>query len=524
VSSSTFDFVEHEGTAEILTPESIEFLVGLHQLFEPRRRELLERRTQRQTYFDGGGRPSLVDKVGGDASGDWMVPPAPKDLRDRRVEITGPVDRKMIINALNSGAKVFMADFEDSTAPTWGNIVDGQINVRDAVRRTITFEAGGRQYVLNDEIATLMVRPRGWHLREKHVLIGGESMSASLFDFGLTFFWNTSEALKRDSGPYFYLPKLEGAHEAALWADVFAHSEDVLGVPRGTVRATVLIETLPAAFEMEEILFALRDFSVGLNAGRWDYIFSTIKRIGADPRCVLPDRSDVTMTVPFMKAYSELLVQTCHRHGAHAIGGMAAFIPDRKNADVTALAIEKVRSDKLREATAGFDGTWVAHPDLVEIAQEQFDNVLGTEPNQLDNLRLDVATTSDDLLALDETGGQVTTAGVITNVDVGIRYVAAWLGGTGAAAIHGLMEDAATAEISRSQLWQWVHHGVRTTEGVLIDGEFVRGEVSRAVEILASADPQDADRYREAAELFVTAALTEPLAEFLTLAAYELLE
>ena len=520
--STPLEFVEFEGASTILTPESMDFLIGLHQAFEARRRQLIERRQERQIYFDRGGKPSFLPREGEGASSEWRVPTAPRDLQDRRVEITGPVDRKMIINALNSGAQVFMADFEDSTSPTWGNIIDGQINLRDAVRRDISFEAGERQYRLNDEVATLMVRPRGWHLTEKHAQVDGEPLSASLFDFAMTFFWNAEEAMKRGSGPYFYLPKLEGAHEAELWADVFTYSEDYVGVPRGSIRATVLIETLPAAFEMEEILFALREFSVGLNAGRWDYIFSTIKRIGADPGCVLPDRSDVTMTVPFMKAYSELLVQTCHRHGAHAIGGMAAFIPDRRNAEVTALAVEKVRSDKLREATAGFDGTWVAHPDLVAVAREQFDSVLGDQPHQLSVLRPDVATSEMDLLALDQTGGHITNAGVETNIDVGIRYVASWLGGTGAAAIHGLMEDAATAEISRAQLWQWVRHGVHTCEGVIVDDSYVREVSSRVLEALTSeSDSQSSAVLRQAAQLFVASALSEPFAEFLTLAAYE---
>ncbi len=522
MSTSRFEFTEHESAWEVLTPESTEFLGALHRAFETHRRELLDRRVQRQGFFDAGGRPSLAAPGSSAASSSWTIPPAPADLQDRRVEITGPVERKMMINALNSGAKVFMADFEDSTAPTWDNIVRGHVNVRDAVAHTISFVSGDRRYELAEEIATLIVRPRGWHLTEKHVVVDGDVMSASLFDFGLTFFLNARAALRRGSGPYFYLPKLEGAHEAALWAEVFRFAEDALGVPRGTVRVTVLIETLPAAFEMEEILYELRDFIVGLNAGRWDYIFSAIKRIGGDPRYVLPDRSDVTMTVPFMKAYSELLVQTCHRHGAHAIGGMAAFIPDRQNAQVTAVAMDKVRSDKRREATGGFDGTWVAHPDLVEVAREEFDEVLGFAANQLENLRLDVATTSDDLLALDRTGGHVTHVGVTTNVDVGIRYLAAWLAGTGAVAIHGLMEDAATAEISRSQLWQWVHHGVRTVEGELIDADMVRREVTRALcQLTEDATELEAARYLEAAELFVDSALGEPLAEFLTLAAYE---
>lgn len=520
--SSAFTYVEHENANELFSDETIAFLLSLHRAFEARRVTLLEQRRERQAYFDGGGLPSLPAEGEGSAGGNWNVPPAPQDLLDRRVEITGPVDRKMMINALNSGAKVFMADFEDSNSPTWDNIVSGQINVRDAILRTISFDVGNRHYRLNDEIATLMIRPRGWHLAEKHVLVDGNSISASLFDFGVSFFLNARIAIENGSGPYYYLPKLEGAHEAELWADVFAFAEDAIGLGRGSIRATVLIETLPAAFEMEEILFALREFSAGLNAGRWDYIFSTIKRVGRNPSYILPDRSDVAMTVPFMKAYSDLLVQTCHAHGAHAIGGMAAFIPDRSNPESTERAIDKVRTDKLREATAGFDGTWVAHPDLVGVAREQFDNVLGSSANQISNRRLDVVTTSDDLLSMGRTGGHITRGGVMTNVDVGIRYIASWLGGTGAAAIHGLMEDAATAEISRAQLWQWVHHGVCTSGGEVVTGEFVREAVSETLDSLVSdATPLEAERFRLAAELFSSSALDEPLAEFLTLAAYE---
>jgi malate synthase len=434
--------------------------------------------------------PELVE-----APGDWRVAEVPADLRDRRVEITGPVDRKMVINALNSGAQVFMADFEDACSPTWANVVEGQENVRDAVRRTIALDAGEKSYRLNDEIATLVIRPRGWHLVERNLDVDGEPVSASLFDFGLTFFHNAREQLERGTGPYFYLPKLESHLEARLWNDAFLLAQDELGVPRGSIRATVLIETILAAFEMEAILHELREHSAGLNAGRWDYIFSVIKRF---PEEVLPDRGQVTMAVPFMRAYTQLLVQTCHRHGAHAIGGMAAFIPSRRDPEVNERALAKVREDKQREAGDGFDGTWVAHPDLVEVAATEFER-----SNQLDRLREDVSAGADELLDFRIPGGEITEEGLRTNVSVGVRYLAAWLSGTGAAAIDNLMEDAATAEISRSQVWQWVRAG-----------RFTAYDVRREVDDLRGEHP-------EACEVFEQVALSEELVEFLTLVAYD---
>jgi malate synthase len=480
---------------EILSAEALAFVERLEHELGPRRRELLARRRDRHAELRNGARPELVERPG-----DWRVASAPPDLRDRRVEITGPVDRKMVINALNSGARVFMADFEDACSPTWENVVDGQRNVRDAVRRTIELSTGEKSYRLNETTATLVVRPRGWHLPERHVLVDGEPVSASLFDFGLALFHNARELLERGSGPYLYLPKLESHIEARLWNDAFLLAQDVLGIPRGSIRATVLIETILAAFEMEAILHELREHSSGLNAGRWDYIFSVIKRF---PDAVLPDRAQVTMTVPFMRAYTDRLVATCHRHGAHAIGGMAAFIPSRRDPEVNEVALAKVREDKERESSDGFDGTWVAHPDLVPVATEVFDAVLGGRPNQIERLRDDVKVNGDDLLDLRVDGGEITDDGLRTNVSVGIRYLAAWLAGTGAAAIDNLMEDAATAEISRSQVWQWVRAG-----------RFDRDRVSAEVDGFRSEHP-------EAAALFEQVALSEQLVEFLTLPAYE---
>jgi malate synthase len=423
------------------------------------------------------------------------VAEAPRDLVDRRVEITGPVDRKMMINALNSGAQVFMADFEDACSPTWDNVVQGQQNVRGAVRRSIVLETPEKTYALGDELATLVIRPRGWHLVERNVEVDGEPVSASLFDFGLAFFHNAREQLERGTGPYFYLPKLESHLEARLWNDAFLLAQDELGVPRGSIRATVLVETILAAFEMDAILHELRDHSAGLNAGRWDYIFSVIKRF---PDAVLPDRAQVTMTVPFMRAYTDLLVRICHRRGAHAIGGMAAFIPSRKDADVNELALSKVREDKQRESGDGFDGTWVAHPDLVETALAEFDR-----PNQLDRLREDVSVGPAELTRFEVPGGEITEEGLRANVSVGVRYLAAWLAGTGAAAIDNLMEDAATAEISRSQVWQWVRAGRFTADDVRREVDAWRGD------------------HPEACEVFEQVAISEELVEFLTLVAYD---
>jgi len=488
----------------ILTPEALDFVARLHRELNPTRLELLERRRGRQRELDAGALPGFLTATNGVRDRDWRVAPAPADLLDRRCEITGPVDRKMMINAFNSGARVFMADFEDANSPTWTNVVEGQRNVSDAVRRTIALETPEKSYRLNDEIATMLIRPRGWHLPERHVLVDGEPVSASLFDFGLTFFRNARELLERGSGPYFYLPKLESHREARLWAAAFALAEDELGVPAGSIRCTVLIETVLAAFEMEEILYELRDYGCALNAGRWDYIFSVIKKFRARD-WLLPDRAQVTMTVPFMRAYTELLVASCHKRGAHAIGGMAAFIPSRKDPEVNEIALARVREDKQRESGDGFDGTWVAHPDLVPTATEVFDGVLGARPNQVERLREDVVPDAAALLSIPDTPGEVTDAGLRTNVSVGVRYLDAWLHGVGAAAIDNLMEDAATAEISRSQVWQWVRAG-------LFAPERVRAEIGR----VEAGD--------EAKELFAGLALAPELVEFLTLPAYTHLE
>ena len=491
--------------AELLSPDALAFVELLQRELGPRRAELLGRRVERQRRLDVGERPDFLAETTDVREGDWRVAPPPRDLSDRRVEITGPVDRKMMINALNSGARVFMADFEDATSPGWANVVDGQRNLRDAVRRTIELDQNGKSYRLKEEIATLVVRPRGWHLPERHVLVDGEPVSASLFDFGLAVFHNAREQLDRGTGPYFYLPKLESHLEARLWNDAFLLAQDELGIPRGSIKATVLIETIIAAFEMEEILFELREHSAGLNAGRWDYIFSVIKKF-RETDFVLPDRAQVTMAVPFMRAYTDLLVRTCHRRGAHAIGGMAAFIPSRRDPEVNEVALTKVREDKERESGNGFDGTWVAHPDLVPVATEIFDGVLGTRENQVDRQREDVRVTADDLLDFEIPGAEVTEAGLHTNVSVGVRYLHSWLNGVGAAAIDNLMEDAATAEISRSQVWQWVRHG-----------RFGRDRVRAEVDSMR-------DGMEPAAELFERVALDEDFVEFLTLPAYELLD
>ena len=511
----------------ITSPEALAFVAELHRAFEGRRRTLLSERAVRQHRIDLGEMPDLPAAGAGHRAEAWTVAPVPKDLADRRVEITGPTDRKMLINALNSGARVFMADFEDALSPTWDNVVTGQRNLHDAVRRTISYQGpDGRRYQLNDDVATLMVRPRGWHLVERHVLVDAAPVSASLFDFGLALFHNARALLDMGSGPYFYLPKLEGAREAALWNDVFLAAQHALGLAPGTIKATVLLETVLAAFEMDEILYELRDHSAGMNAGRWDYIFSVIKKFRAWPDFVLPDRAQVSMTVPFMRSYTELLVQTCHRRGAHAMGGMAAFIPNRRDPEVTANALAKVREDKLRESGDGFDGTWVAHPDLVPVALEVFDAVLGARPNQLERQRDDVDVTGADLLAVARTGGAVTEEGVRANVSVGIRYLASWLGGTGAAAIDNLMEDAATAEISRAQIWQWQRHGVALDDGRTVTPFLVRAVMDDELARLRSAlSPKrfDSGRFDEARRLFEQVALAGSFPEFLTLPAYEVL-
>jgi malate synthase len=486
----------------VLTDDAVEFLTELERTFGPRRRQLLDARHQRVQRLRDGELPDFLPETRDVREGDWRVAPVPAELQDRRVEITGPVDRKMVINALNSGAKMFMADFEDSNSPTWQNCIEGQINLTDALERTITLDTGEKQYSLNEETATLLVRPRGWHLEERHFQVDGAPISASLFDFGLYFFRNHARG-----GTWFYLPKLESHLEARLWNDVFVWAQDRLGVPQGTIKATVLIETILAAFEMDEILYELREHSAGLNAGRWDYIFSVIKKLGHRPEFVLPDRSDVTMAVPFMRAYTELLVKTCHARGAHAMGGMAAFIPSRRDAEVNAAALAKVREDKEREAGQGFDGTWVAHPDLVPVAMEIFDRVLGERPNQVERQRDDVSSTAADLLDVASTPGEITLEGLHNNVSVGIQYLAAWLHGSGAVAINNLMEDAATAEISRSQIWQWLHHD-----------RFSADDVRRITgEEMGSLGPG----YDEARTIFESIATRPDYVEFLTLPAYD---
>ncbi len=481
----------------VLTTDALEFVARLHRELNPTRLELLEQRRERAQRLDAGERPDFPTETRDIRGADWHVADAPPDLRDRRCEITGPVDRKMMINALNSGARVFMADFEDACSPTFDNVVAGQRNVSDAVRRTIELETPAKTYRLHDETATLMIRPRGWHLPERHVLVDGEPMSGSLFDFGLVVFRNAREQLERGTGPYFYLPKLESHLEARLWRRAFELAEDELGLPRGSIRCTVLIETILAAFEMEEILYELRDYGCSLNAGRWDYIFSVIKKLGA----VLPDRAQVTMTVPFMRAYTDLLVRSCHRHGAHAIGGMAAFIPSRKDPAVNEVALAKVREDKERESADGFDGTWVAHPDLVPVATAEFDAVLGSRANQVDRLRDDVAVGADDLIDFRVPGGEITDGGLRTNVSVGARYLDSWLRGVGAAAIDNLMEDAATAEISRAQVWSWIRAG-----------RFSRERVREELALVEAAE--------DAKELFAEVTLAEEFLEFLTVPAY----
>jgi len=503
---------------QVLTPEALAFVVRLHREFNPTRDTLLRRRDERQQALDAGEHPDFLAETKSVREGKWQVAPAPADLMDRRVEITGPVERKMMINALNSGAKVFMSDLEDSLSPTWENVIQGQINLYDAVRRTITFDnPDGRQYRLNEQTAVLLLRPRGWHLIEKHVLVDGEKMSASLFDFGLHFFHNARELLARGSGPYYYLPKLESHLEARLWNDVFNFAQDALGISRGSIRATVLIETILASFEMEEILYELREHSAGLNAGRWDYIFSAIKKFRVQADMVLPDRVQITMTVPFMRAYTELLVRTCHKRGAHAIGGMAAFIPSRRDAEVNKVALGKVRDDKNREAHDGFDGSWVAHPDLVPTALESFDEILGDRPNQRERLRNEVRVTAADLQNFTIPGSTVTHEGFRMNVDVALQYINSWLLGNGAAAIYNLMEDAATAEISRGQLWQWIHNGAKLEDGTPCTIALYHEVRAAQLEKLTASG---AGRYQEAADILDALVGSKHFVEFLTQPAY----
>jgi len=501
------------GFAEILSADAHRFLTKLARTFEPRRQELLARRAERQRRIAAGELPDFLPETGQIRSAAWTVAPIPADLTDRRVEITGPVDRKMVINALNSGARVYMADFEDSNAPTWRNNLEGQINLRDAVRGTITFTSPeGKPYSLGTRPATLMVRPRGWHLDEKHLTVDGRAISASLFDFGLFFFHNAAALIAKGSGPYFYLPKLENHLEARLWNDVFNLAQDELGIPRGTIRATVLIETILAAFEMEEILYELRDHSAGLNCGRWDYIFSVIKKFRQRTDFVLPDRARVTMDRHFLKSYVDLLIQTCHRRRAHAMGGMAAQIPIKNDPAANEAALEKVRQDKLREVRAGHDGTWVAHPGLVPIAAQVFDaGMPGGGANQLHVMRDDVKVTASDLLTVPD--GEITAAGLRANVDIGVQYLESWLRGVGCVPIYNLMEDAATAEISRSQVWQWVRHGARLSDGRVVTEQLVR-------QIMAELFPTKS----LATELFERLMTGAEFAEFLTLVAYEHLD
>ena len=507
----------------ILTPEALAFVETLHQTLNPTREALLQQRAARTKRLEAGEKPTFLAETQTIRAADWQVAATPADLQDRRVEITGPVERKMMINALNSGAKVFMADLEDANAPSWENVVQGQLNLMDAVRRTITFDnPDGRKYQLNPTTATLLVRPRGWHMVEKHVLVDGAPISASLFDFGLYFFHNAKELVQRGSGPYFYLPKMESHLEARLWNEAFNLAQDTLGIPRGTIRATVLIETILAAFEMEEILYELREHSAGLNAGRWDYIFSCIKKFRDEPGFLLPDRVQITMTVPFMRAYTELLVRTCHKRGAHAMGGMAAFIPSRRDPAVNEVALKAVRADKERESNDGFDGTWVAHPDLVPTAMEVFDAKLGSKPNQKERLREDVHVEPKDLINFTVPNGRITEAGLRNNISVGIQYIESWLRGNGAAAINNLMEDAATAEISRSQVWLWVHKGATLDDG---------RPVTRALyeqlrdEEIAKLGGIEKGKFKQAVELMNKLVESDTYEEFLTVPdAYKLLD
>ncbi len=508
--------------AEILTPKALEFLGALASNFEAERQSLLAARVTRAEALRTGKLYDFLPETASVRQGDWRVAPIPPDLEDRRTEITGPVDRKMVINALNAGAKVFMADFEDSTSPTWRNVIEGQINLRDAIRREITFASPeGKQYKLNEQTATLFVRPRGWHLPEKHLLVQGQPMSASLVDFGLYFFHNAAALKARGTGPYFYLPKMESHREARLWNSVFNFAQDTLGIPRGTIRATVLIETLPAAFEMDEILFELKDHSAGLNCGRWDYIFSFIKKFSYREDLALPDRSTITMDRHFLKSYVELLIETCHRRGIHAMGGMAAQIPIKRDAEANDRAMERVRQDKLREVKAGHDGTWVAHPGLVPVAKAIFDEYM-PGPNQIARRNPSIHIQASDLLAVPE--GEITRKGLEMNIDIGLRYLAAWLDGLGCVPIYDLMEDAATAEISRAQLWQWAHHGGHMTDGVTLDVPVVLATIPVVLERIKQELGEErfaASKFTAAAKLFDEMIAAKQLPEFLTSVAYD---
>ena len=512
-----------EGAEKVLSRDALGFLETLCRQFNPRREELLAARAERQKAFDRGEMPDFLPSATAIRGGDWKVASTPNDLQKRHVEITGPVERKMMINALNSGADIFMADFEDSLSPSWRNVMLGQQNCIDAVRRTITFEQGGKSYKLNEKTAVLLVRPRGWHLPEKHLTLDGKPISASLADFGLYFFHNARELLNRGTGPYFYLPKMESHLEARLWNDVFLAAQEALKIPKGTIRATMLIETLPAAFEMEEMLYELRDHASGLNAGRWDYMFSFIKKLRANPAYVLPDRAQVVMGKAFLRAYSLLLIKTCHRRGAFAMGGMAAQIPNRKDAAANEAALARVRADKEREAGDGHDGTWVAHPDLVPVAQAVFDRLM-PQPNQLERLREDVEIGQRELLEVHT--GTKTEAGLRENIRVGVQYIEAWLRGKGAVPLYNLMEDAATAEISRAQVWQWVHYGITLAEGEKATPQLLNRlideEMARLRQELGPA-AFNQGRFQQAVGLFRELSLSEDFEEFLTLPALSML-
>jgi malate synthase len=516
--------VNADENTDILSSQAISFIATLAREFTSRRGDLLARRQQRQQAINAGQLPDFLPETAKIRESEWRVAPVPADLQDRRVEITGPTDRKMVINALNCGAKVFMADFEDANAPTWDNLIDGQRNLRDAVRRTITFENEiGKRYHLNDQTAVLMVRPRGWHLDEKHMLVDRKPVPGGLFDFGLYFFHNARELLERGSGPYFYLPKMESHLEARLWNDVFNVAQDTLGIPRGSIKATVLIETILATFEAEEILYELRDHSAGLNCGRWDYIFSYIKKFREKPEFILPDRAQVTMTVPFMRAYAQHVIKICHRRGAHAMGGMAAQIPIKNDPAANEQAFAKVRADKEREAADGHDGTWVAHPGLVPLALEVFDRVM-PQPNQVERQREDVHVTAAELLKASE--GTITEHGLRWNIKVGIQYLEAWLGGNGCVPLYNLMEDAATAEISRAQCWQWLRHTATLEDGRTVTPELFEtlfNEELMAIRAEVGDERFEGGSFAQASELFASMCKAPEFAEFLTLPAYEYL-
>ena len=507
---------------QILNPKTLALIELLHTKFNPRRLELLAKRKHRQDEIDDGKKPDFLEDTKSIRDGDWEVAPLPPDLQDRRVEITGPVDRKMVINALNAPVKTFMADFEDSCSPTWSNIVQGQINLRDAINGTIEFirDSDQKRYSLNENTATLIVRPRGWHLNEKHILINDEEVSGSLFDFALYLSNNYQSLNSKGSGPYFYLPKLESHLEARLWNDVFVEAQDFLKIEQGTIKATVLIETILAAFEMNEILYELKDHSAGLNCGRWDYIFSFIKRFRNDPSCILPNRDEVTMTRHFLNSYVDELIKTCHKRNVHAMGGMAAQIPIKNDAEKNKLAMDKVQSDKLREAKAGHDGTWIAHPGLSTIAMDAFDSVMANNPNQISNKRNDVNTTAGDLLKIPT--GSITQQGIRENIRVGVQYIEAWLSGNGCVPLYNLMEDAATAEISRSQIWQWIHHKVRISESEqVISEEYFVQSLEEEMDLIITERDFDSEHLQTAIDLFKDMSISSEFDEFLTLPAYQ---